>query len=1378
MRSLVLALVMLLPALVTGAALAQSGAPPSSQTLPPFDLLVYLDRSKTIFSGTGAGAPNERVAEMLRTVINRPIDDGRRTFVTAGDRLYLYTFGTNVQVIAEKVEGGNRDQLQEALGRFNASVVPDTKTDFSTLLASIAQNPVLSTQDNRLKLVLIASDFVDDPHDAGRRRDSRLGVCDLLEKPNRTRLEPDIAALQEVFAKAVNSSGGHPYMGLLSVEPKADDYPGLRLIASNPDNYLNCILQTVAAAPIQAMMESRLGAGRIRYDEVANDADAFAERFVTGVFRATLPRLMVQSGQCHPRRQQMECTLSLHNNARVANTVRKVRFFADDKATTPLFEVDSNSRIEPGQTMSLSVPVAAADAQRLPPARVSVGLEDEGTGAIGRTYVPISIPAPPTVAHVEATRAQVNDPLYLIAELHSVSGDTITPRAVLFYDSETGGAQIGEQNLPDPAVLHPATRQRIESPIPPSVQGPLLNGNSVFLAVRGEVTEMESSVLTARVPIPRPEFKPLAILSTQITPVDGSLTQFNLSLNVRNPDTIPKRPTNVLLLSGPDAGQPTATVQLSADVINPGASQNVQVRLPQGAVSLLSSGLFVTVTDNQSGQRSNVENAGAIPQSVPLTIAKADLRAVEGKDPFLLDVTVTNPGVVSNQLAAVVLYIGGGDQRQEHHRRLFPANAPVEVKFSDQITLSFPLTEEKDRSALNAGVLEVRALDRFQQYSPAYTVVQNNLHRPSLQIEKQDWTTKDGKSALKLTLFNPGDVAVTLTGIMVEQASNPRSRLPLPLINPETVPSRAVQGGMREVVVSYPDSLWSSLHPRDNVILSLECSNPSCASVRERLKPIPEAALAMAAEPNTWDTAVTPTVTITVRNPLAFSQPIREVRAALDENGSQAKILTRFEEQGRPEVPAQNAPFNLPVRFSTSPPPSPPDAVSDAEEYLTNSGQVFLCVVGLFDSNADQTPAKCPQPWLKVAIGARQPVKAEVRGTRPVNDGKITVTLVNNSGFPQKVSALAFDLQNGHPPLTEPLEKPETLAPNSAEVITHTLSPQLQDALRSAFTVRMAAVDLATADRPLTENLRNNGTTLVVNSFTTTIADVQRHEIYGSGGRMNIKADITVIRPEGGMVPSKKLAVWLTDQSGSVIPGSRNNDMVVSSLNSTTTFHPVWILPPGGPGPNAVSVHALVEDTQNDQSASGTIQDSQYKWLWDRLGWFLLSLAAILLILKFMFQRGYLRWAWIPFSQIKVVRSEQIDRYLSISSNLIGILAALGLTGQILSIFGENGYASNIAGNVYVIFFINIFISILMGLAIHYILTMRSKTIIATAINSSKNYTTYQEMISDADKKVSMRIYTLALVPAAIFVLLWFTVMIPYESQVNITKIQVTEKSL
>ena len=70
----------------------------------------------------------------------------------------LYTFGSDVKTIAERVDGGSREALNAAVGRFG-DVAGDENTDFSRLLTAVTENPVLNARDNRLKLVMIASEL-------------------------------------------------------------------------------------------------------------------------------------------------------------------------------------------------------------------------------------------------------------------------------------------------------------------------------------------------------------------------------------------------------------------------------------------------------------------------------------------------------------------------------------------------------------------------------------------------------------------------------------------------------------------------------------------------------------------------------------------------------------------------------------------------------------------------------------------------------------------------------------------------------------------------------------------------------------------------------------------------------------------------------------------------------------------------------------------------------------------------------------------------------------------------------------------------------------------------------------------------------------------
>lgn len=1333
------------------------------QTLPPFDLLVFLDRSKTIFTNAGAGAPNERVAQMLKTVFERRIDEDRRPFITAGDRLYLYTFGTNVQSIAERVDGGNPAALQQALDRFGSGVIPDEKTDFSALMASVAQNSVLTTHDDRLKLVLIASDFVDDPFNASRRKDKdRLGVCDLLDKPKKTRLEPDVEKLKTAFAQAVNAAGWRPYLGLLSVEPKEKDFPGARLIADNPDNYLNCVLQTVAAAPVQSLLEDQLEAGRIRYDEVVNDADAFAQRFVTDIFRATLPKLMVESGACRPRRQQMECTLNLRNNARVSNTVTKVGFFADERAATPLVELPVNTSIPPGQPLVLTLPIPAADAARLPAARVSVALEDQGVGKAARTTIPISALTPPSLEQVEATRALTSDPLRLTVTVKNTGGDRLVPRAMLFYDAQSGGAFLGEVPAADALPIAPAGQGRAAAVLPDAVQGRLLAGTDLYMALRLDAAEMETSVSTPRVRVPSPRFQPLDITQAAILPVEGSTDQFDLQLAVGNPGTAPRRVVEVQLFAGANAPRPSAVVKdAGGGDIPAGTTQTLTLRLPPVVIPLLSSGLFAAVVDSQSGKASQPYNAGQAPATAPLEITKAALHSNNAEaGVFTLEVSARNPGVTVNTLASLILYYS---ETGEEFRREVPDRGPVTINPGATVSLTITLREVNDRRFLEAERQVIGCMDQSGKFCSARSNVQHNLSRASLLIQSQEWVQgTDGQSALMLILRNPSDITVTLAGVSVDRDG--RNEVPLPLRDPINIPPR---GKETTVPVTYPDGLWQQMHPRDDVYLSLKCREVDCTRARERLLPVVDAALITVPEPGSWDTSGLPAVTIGVRNHLKFQQPIREIWAALDATGREARRLTNFDRAARPVIPPNDKVQTVAVRF-------PEDSF---QPYLTGDDRVYLCVVGMYDRNVAQSPFRCGQPWIDVPLPERTPLKTIVPETGGFTGNKVSVIARNEGGLPQEVTEVAFDFQNGLPPVREPLDRPVLVPPRGAMAVSLTLPADKADALRRAFEVKALAVGYHPPGWSLTDALRRSDTPLLVtNSYRVALSEAMKHEVYGSDGRINVKATVSVSRSQGGTAPPRQLHLWLTDAAGQEIGNDRT--ITVAFQEASATYHPVWVLQPSDSHGKPMIVHAEVEGAPNAGGrATLAIQGDENRESMDQLRWFFFPLSLFLLLLSILSRYGVLKWSHIPFTFRFGIKIDALERYSTIINNVVSITSIFGafafLPGFIPYLKDNVLLVVNFGSSWFGLVLVNMAIAGIIAAAMFFGMFVIVKSQALKIIADGRNIIEYPVLVSNKISTITRWIIMLSIFALIFLVFVWFVFLGPYEAGVGIHLINV-----
>lgn len=373
-------------AVIVGAVFAAFGATKtataqtSASGLPPIDLFVYLDNSQTLFSG-GADSPAKSVVEMLKAVVREPINAGGRNFLTRGDRVYLYTFGKEVLPFEQGLDGGDAGALNTALDRFIANPSADKTTEIDKLLRSITNNPRLKEERNsRLKVILIASDFLHDASNAAKTN-TKKGVCDLLDaykKSGVSAVDPEIKALQAAVA---DPGAALPvFFASLVVTPKDSDFKS--------KEYRTCAMETGRLRPIVQGLQKELGAAVIDHDQAKNDVSSFARGFVEAVQKATLPRLTVERGSCRPRGEESaSCALTVRNRGGAANEASKATLTAGSGGRTlAARSISPSVSVPPGGSATISFELSGEEARAVNGAgALAVRLEDNGRG-VGGTF--------------------------------------------------------------------------------------------------------------------------------------------------------------------------------------------------------------------------------------------------------------------------------------------------------------------------------------------------------------------------------------------------------------------------------------------------------------------------------------------------------------------------------------------------------------------------------------------------------------------------------------------------------------------------------------------------------------------------------------------------------------------------------------------------------------------------------------------------------------------------------------------------------------------------------------------------------------------------------------------------------------------------------
>ncbi|MFD1625161.1 hypothetical protein [Azospirillum griseum] len=633
-----------------------------SQTLPPIDLLVYVDRSKTIYTGTGSSAPNARIVTMLSKMFDQPIDDGRRPFIAANDKVYLHSFGATPAPVVPAIDAGDRNALKAGVAALNTSVTPDTKTDFRTLIEAIYKNDVLTTSDNRLKIVLIASDFIDDPNDNATNAE-KTGVCDLLEtyrKSGATRIPGDIRELRRAFGGAAATNSWKPFMGLLLVEPTRTDFAGLGA------QYQKCLLDTVQDGPMHKTIANAVGAVSIRFSEVANDADRFARDFVTEVYRASQPGVQIDASTslCTLRGGEGSCSLEVSNRSRLPIRIQQFKFQAS-QGNDVLFTAASDLTLAPNAQQSIRIGLTTDQIAKFPSGEaIQIVAVDTGKHARPATGVPIK-----RLQGLSLTKAAIeyasggSGQREVVVTVTNPNPETLSVKELLFYGDGniTGPRERLSITGPD-AVLPGGARDRsLRYPLPVGL-AQLANSKLTVAA-----TDTLTGVTTDRRPLePPPPLRPLEIKKAQVQKSGASgQGEYLLTLSVDNPGPVENGISQLVFTSNLKRGWRARREAETAERIAAGGSVTTRLRLNMDRDSEIIEGrdILLTCVDVRQEACSDMVSV-ELPKPESLDIGKNITWVSSDKGgPPSLRFTLRNPGSVPVTVNGVQVAKGSDRER-------------------------------------------------------------------------------------------------------------------------------------------------------------------------------------------------------------------------------------------------------------------------------------------------------------------------------------------------------------------------------------------------------------------------------------------------------------------------------------------------------------------------------------------------------------------------------------------------------------------------------------------------------------------------------------------------------------------------------------------
>lgn len=983
LRTLIVAALMVALMLFAGTASAQ-------HALPPIDLFVFLDNSKTVFTG-GPDGPNQRLAEMLKTAFTLPID-GTRTFVSQGDRVSLYTFGREVLPLAERIDGGNASALNNAVNRFTDVITPDRVTDFGPILRSISTLPGLQERsDNRLKILLIASDFIHDPSNQSENNRG-TGICDLLKQykvTQRTAVASDIDAVRRTIAAPADSDQLPVYVGLFVVRPSEADF------AETTKPYRDCALETVRLRPLVQSLEKELNAQTIEYADAAKDLNQFAREFVDSVLRATRPRLALSAGACQPRGVDgMSCTLTVRNPARVPTRLRSVTL-ADRPDGSALATIAADRTVDAGATDTIDLRVGGNEARSLlAAASIFAGLDSEGRGAPTRVKVEKGGGGGLTVNEAKAERRAAGQPASLTITLANPQSDARIARRIVFYSAEPGNAGLGGIDLPASTELAKGATRSLTIPLTPAIDAALDRG-PVSAAVQSMDRERLNDPESPRVRVSYGRPTPLQVTEARARTQDGRVF---LDIEVASPG-LPARPVRNVIFYGA-GGSPFASEPVSgATEIAPGGSARLTVPLGVSAVQAFNNNnLSVAVDDVASGSESLPRLVGR-PAASSTSLRVDDLRWLENVETGQLRarITFSNGNATLRETLTGVMLRGEGGEKvvvQTDPAPLSPGST------TDKI-LTFDGSDIAVLAILRHSSFTMQAIDDSDNLGP-----ERKGPAPSyapLRLVSGVFAPNDkGFLELQLQVQNPSLVLNRLTQVRIfGKGGRPEQAEPLPLPSPVSIAGL----GQETIKIPFNRDFFRAHSPHldQNVVLVDENGQgPSGRALVPSypIAPLPSKPLKLA-DSVSWSDRLPLILSVTVQNEAIYNQTLGRILLAPAEGGESEFYdpPNGVEIKGASGEGAKEVPTPLLVVVP----------MRDEWQAKLLTGQK-LRVCALTDLDVLQNLKLCPGGWASVPLPNPKPLEVQVNKDRPFDPQRreIRIDLANTGIVPNMATGYAL----------------------------------------------------------------------------------------------------------------------------------------------------------------------------------------------------------------------------------------------------------------------------------------------------------------------------------------------------------------------------------
>lgn len=437
----------------------------TAQGLPKIDFFVYIDNSKTIFTGK-TDSPNKSIIKMLKALFSQEITDGtKRPLAGPGDKIFLHSFGDKTEPYGNPIDGGDVQAWETMLDRFANANYEVKTTEFDKLFQAIAANPAIAANSStiRQKVVLIASDFV---HDPKNNTDYLCSVANAADRGAPSPVAGEIEKLGKIIRAAQGGNQQDIYVGVLDIKPE---------FVGESRLYNECFQRVQRAGQIVKELagDKVLKADPLRYADLNKNLSAFTQGLAEKIQRAAMPALTFQDGRGRAVEDGFQVVVRLKNQTAVPNRVRGLMVYSSlDGAMVDRWDFAPPRIIERLADDTIDIRFTGSTATRMAQAReVYVSIEDEERKFAGVEPRRFQLSKEETTPLVITEAKQLPErPGTIAITLVNRDGGPKTPTRLFFYEGDRSATAKESIILPTQEALGPGQDRRLEVAIPGSLQ--------------------------------------------------------------------------------------------------------------------------------------------------------------------------------------------------------------------------------------------------------------------------------------------------------------------------------------------------------------------------------------------------------------------------------------------------------------------------------------------------------------------------------------------------------------------------------------------------------------------------------------------------------------------------------------------------------------------------------------------------------------------------------------------------------------------------------------------------------------------------------------------------------------------------------------------